>query len=169
MPTSDFYFLVAKGLVSILLSLFVGREKKRSINTKCNKRKWQTDSDRLSSYHFLLWRNSICPFKLEQNIEKMFPNELANQDAKGTRAELWRGYLFFPNSNSVFIIIIFVPSFHFIWQWTFTRNKVFSVLPSVNSDWTQPKLTSHWVVKIEEKETNLHFLPLSPWHYTLYL
>jgi len=66
--------------------------KKQSINIKSNKRKCQMNSDRLSSYHFLLWSNSICPLKLEQNIEKMFPNELANKAAKGVSAELWRRY-----------------------------------------------------------------------------
>lgn len=72
--------------------VYLWEGKKWSINTKCNKGKCQANSYRLSSYHFLLWRNSICPLKLEQNIEKMFPNELANKDAKGVRAELWRGY-----------------------------------------------------------------------------
>ena len=72
--------------------VYLWEGKKWSINIKCNKRKCQTNSDRLSSYNFLLWRNSICPLKLEQNIEMMISNELANKDAKGGWDGLWRAY-----------------------------------------------------------------------------
>lgn len=71
--------------------VYLWEGKKWPINRKCNKRKRQTKSDRLFSYHFVLWKTSICPLKLDQNTE-MFPNELANTDAKGVRAEIWRGY-----------------------------------------------------------------------------
>lgn len=57
--------------------------------------------------------------------------------------------VFSPLIQIQYLLLIFVSSFYFIWQWAFTRSKLSHVLPSVSSDWTQPKLTYTWVVKME--------------------
>lgn len=88
---AGFLFPCCQGIHVYLRDFICGKEKKWPVNIKCNKRKCQTKSDRLFSYHFVLWKNSICPLKFDQNTE-MFPNELANTYAKGVRAEIWRGY-----------------------------------------------------------------------------